>query len=54
MIWEGFERKRSWADFKILFRHCRGRTEENHERTTSDRRLYFPFEGSRATDFYRP
>jgi hypothetical protein len=29
--WKGFDRKRSWPNFKILSRHSPGRTEENRK-----------------------
>jgi hypothetical protein len=31
MDWKGFDRKRSWSNFKVLIRHSPGGTEENHE-----------------------
>jgi hypothetical protein len=43
MIWEGFGRKRSWPNFKVLFRHSPGGKEKiqkkisNHDRRSPGR-----------------
>jgi hypothetical protein len=29
--WKGFGRKRLWPNFKVLYWHLPGETEENHE-----------------------
>jgi hypothetical protein len=31
MNWQGFGRKRSWPNFKVVSRHWPGETEKNHE-----------------------
>jgi hypothetical protein len=31
MNWNGFVRKRSWVNFKVLFRHLPRGDEKNHE-----------------------
>jgi hypothetical protein len=36
MNWKGFGRKRSRLNFKVLFRHSHGGTEENHEQVNQD------------------
>jgi hypothetical protein len=35
MNWKGFGRTQSWPNFKVLFRHSPGGTEENHEKTVN-------------------
>jgi hypothetical protein len=37
MNWKGFDRKRSWPNFKGLSRHSPGGTEENHEKLNHGR-----------------
>jgi hypothetical protein len=37
MNWKGFGRKQSWPNFKVLYRHSRGRTEETHEKPHNSR-----------------
>jgi hypothetical protein len=34
MDWKGLGRKRSWPNFKVLYRYSLGGTEENHEKTS--------------------
>jgi hypothetical protein len=31
--WDGYGRKRSWPNFKVLCRHSPGGTDENHEKS---------------------
>jgi hypothetical protein len=38
MNWKVFSRKRSWSNYKVLFRHSPGETEENHENLNHDSR----------------
>jgi hypothetical protein len=44
MNWNGFGRKRSLPNFKILSRHSPGWTEENHKNLNQDSRVSLIFE----------
>jgi hypothetical protein len=39
MNWEGYGRKQSWINFKVLSRHSPGGTEESHENFSQDSRF---------------
>jgi hypothetical protein len=38
MNWKEFCRKRSWLNFKVLYRHFPGQTDENHKNLNQDSR----------------
>jgi hypothetical protein len=46
MNWNGFSRKRSWPNFKVLSRHLPGGTDETHRNLNQDSRS----SGNKARD----
>jgi hypothetical protein len=47
--WKGFGRKWPWLNFKVLFRHLSGGTEENHKHLKQDSRSAGPLFETRTS-----